>query len=63
MATYITFDKVMDAADLHGAKLQRIRGQCRVFSKGRRLFCMRLYKGKVPVEFIERFIEWLENKD
>ena len=60
MGRYVGFEKVMDAADLHGAKLQRIRGDCRIFKKGHRLFCMQVRNGSVPLEFLERFIEWLE---
>lgn len=63
MAKYVSFEKVMDAADLHEAKLQRIWGKCRIFRKRNRFFCMELYRGRVPIEFFERFVEWLEDEE
>ena len=62
MCEYVPFEKVMDAADLYGAKLQRIRGDYRVFRRGPRFFGMQVVKGKVPLKFLERFVEWCEER-
>jgi hypothetical protein len=63
MRKYVSFEKVMDAADLYVAKLMRIRGDIRVFVRGRKVFAMQVRRGKVPLNFLKRFIEWCEEEE